>query len=796
MKYVWTGQDINIDEKFVENMAEKFVIDKRVISLLYTRGFDSEEKLYNYFNPSLKQLHDPFLLENMAQVVEKIKTHISQNHKIIIYGDYDTDGISATATMFKFLSSIGANVDYFLPNRFIDGYGLNIETLEKLLEKRKPDLLISVDCGITAIEEVEFLKSKGIDVIITDHHERGESLPDCLIVNPKISETYPFKQLCGAGVALKIVQAMSNIDTASQYLPITAIATISDIVDLVDENRAIVAMGLKDVSKLPKGVLRLMSECGITKPVKANDIAFKLAPKLNASGRMGDANISLELYLEENNVQISKLCKTIIDYNTKRQQLCNDCYNEIKAYLNENDIFSMKAIIMSSPNWEQGIVGIVAARISEEYNRPTCIFCQIGDKLTGSCRSVNGVNVHSLMCSMSDILEKFGGHTMAAGVTLNVKHYDEFCTRFNEFVKNTLQKVEFLPTKTYDFAMELDQLNLKFVEDVDRMEPCGHINFRPIFKLKTKKANVSKMKNHPEHLLVKFPNISLLAFNSSEKEYILSSDTVCDILADISIETFRNVKRLSGIIKSLDYEDIYRPNDNNVLTVEYIKQLTYNDNSPYKFTNYTRENLVRMLVDMDKNIYGTLIVAYDYNSYLNFKSIYDNFNIFRNRLFEVGDETGINTILLAPKNFDNFNTFNRIIFLDPILHTGFLSKLNKHTRGSVFLPHKTQFSFSTFKDVSMDRQLFGKYFRVLQFACDNKIKGDFPYDFYEKVVAKIGKPKEYNYLQFYVCLTTFVDLGIIEIDEDATQVLKITQVKKPLNASAFYNRLNLIKITK
>lgn len=796
MKYINTNDGIVIDEKFVETMAEKFVIDKRVISLLYGRGFTSEEQLKAYFNPSLQQLHNPFLLENMQAVVDKINYHIKNNHKIIIYGDYDTDGISATATMFKFLSSIGANVDYFLPNRFIDGYGLNIETLEKLLAKSKPDLLISVDCGITAVEEVKYLKNAGIDVIITDHHERGETLPDCLIINPKISETYPFKQLCGAGVALKIVQAMAGINEASKYIAITAVATISDIVDLIDENRAIVTLGLKDYTSLPKGVLRLMSECGISKSVKATDIAFKLAPKINASGRMGDASLSLELYLEENSANITKICKSIIDYNIKRQQLCNECYNEIKEYLNNNDIFSMKAIIMSSPNWEQGIVGIVAARISEEYNRPTCIFCQIGDKLTGSCRSVNGVNVHSLMCSMSDILEKFGGHTMAAGITLSVNHYDEFCERFNKYVESTLNKVEFLPTKFYDFEIDIDEITTKFIEDIDRMEPCGHINFRPIFKIKMKNAQVSQMKNHPEHLLLKFPNISFLAFNSQSLQYILSSDTECDVLADINIECYRNVKKLSGIIKSLDYEDIYRPKDNHILTSQYVKQLTYNDNSPYKFVNYTRENLIRMLVDMDKNIYGTLIVAYDYNTYLNFKNIYDNFNIFRNRLFEVGDETGINTILLAPKNFNNFNTFSRIIFLDPILHTGFLSQLNKHTKASIYLPHKTQFSFSTFKDIETDRQLFGKYFRVLQFACDNKIKGDYPYEFYEKIMKMIGQKKEYNYLQFYICLTTFADLGIIELDADGTQVLKITKVKKPLNASAFYNRLNLIKVTK
>lgn len=796
MKYIYSCEGIKINEEFVKKMAEKFVIDKRVIHLLFARGFDTEEKLYNYFNPNIKQLHNPFLLEDMQKVIDKIRTHIKDNHKILIYGDYDTDGITATATMYQFLSSIGANVNYFLPNRFIDGYGLNIETIDKAIKDNKPDLLISVDCGITAVDEVEYLKSKGIDVIITDHHERGESIPECLIINPKISNTYPFKQLCGAGVALKIVQAMSDETEVLKYLPTTAIATISDIVDLVDENRAIVALGLKETDKLPKGLLKLMSECGINKPVKASDIAFKLAPKINASGRMGDASLSLDLYLKTNPQEISKTCKTILDYNTKRQQLCNDCYNEIKAYLEENDIYSLKSIIMSSPDWEMGIVGIVAARISEEYNRPTCIFCQIGDKLTGSCRSVNGVNVHSLMCSMSDILEKFGGHTMAAGVTLSVSHYDEFCTRFNKYVAENLQKTEFLPTKSYDFELDLNEITSNLIEDIDRMEPCGHINFRPIFKLKVNKADVTPMKNHPEHLLVKYNNLSLLAFNSSDMQYILSSDTICDILCDINIEIYRNVKRISGIVKNIDYEDIYRPKDNNVLTTQYIKQLTYSENTPYKFNNYTRENLIRMLVDMDKNIYGTLIVAYDYNTYLNFKSIYDSLNIFRTRLFEIGDESGINTILLAPKNFNKFNTFNRIIFLDPILHTGFLSRLNKSTKAQVFLPHKTQFSFSTFKDFDTDRATFGKYFRIMEYACDNKVKGSYDYDFYDKLVKQVGKAKEFNYLQFYVCLNTFAELGLIEVAENGTSITKITNVKKPLNASAFYNRLNLVKITK
>ncbi|MBO5909950.1 MAG: single-stranded-DNA-specific exonuclease RecJ, partial [Clostridia bacterium] len=551
---------------------------------------------------------------------DKINTHIANNSRILIYGDYDVDGITATATMYDYLSKIGANVTTFLPKRNIDGYGLNLETINKVLDNATPDLIITVDCGVTAVEEVKYLQSKGIDIIVTDHHESDGNMPECLIINPKVSTTYPFKYLCGAGVALKLVQALGGIDAIKPYLATTAIATISDIVEMVEENRAIVSLGLSHMDTLPKGVMKMLSECGISRTPKANEIAFKLAPKINASGRMGDADLSLKLYLETKPIEINKICKTILNYNTQRQQLCNKIYNDVKEYLNSLDIYSMKAIVCKSNEWEAGLLGIVCAKLSEEYHRPTCLFSETDGILTGSCRSVNGVNVHTLMCSMSDILEKFGGHTMAAGLTMKLEHYDEFCYKFNEYVDKNLIKDEFLPTKTYDFDISLDEVNIEFIESVERMEPCGHENARPVFKLVASRADVSPMKSPPEHLLIKYPTLSLLAFNMSPMQYILASDTQSHILTDLNIESFKNIKRVTGIIKSIDYEDIYRPEDKGLIAYNYIHQLSYEEGKEHKFVNYTRENLIRLLVDMEQSIYGTLIVTNDYNSYLNFKS--------------------------------------------------------------------------------------------------------------------------------------------------------------------------------
>lgn len=793
MKYVCSLKE-EINKEFIDEMSKLFNLDKNLIHLLYSRGLDTQEKIKNYLNPNITHLHDPFLFEDMKSAVELIEKHIENNSKFLIFGDYDVDGISASAILIKYFESVGVNVSSFMPNRYEDGYGLNIATIDKIFEKNKPDIIITVDCGITAVEEVEYIKAQGIDIVVTDHHERSETLPKCLIINPKASKTYPFKALCGAGVALKLVQALAGISKASEFLPICAIATIADIVELFDENRAIVALGLKNMEKAPAGVLKLMHECGISKNCKASDIAFKLAPKINASGRMGSAETSLELYLNNNPNEIKKICNQIIEYNNQRQQLCDKVYNDTKQALSNQDIFKISAVVLSSPEWDSGILGIVSARIAEEYHRPTFLFSQVGDELVGSCRSVNGVNVHTLLSNMSDLLTKFGGHPMAAGLTLKVENYDKFVALTNDYVEKNLNKADFLPTKTYDFEMDANEVTLKMVEDIELLEPCGHMNPRPVFKFKLNNATISSLPKHPQHLLLNYPNFNLLAFNADSNYFILSGNTSCYLLADLNVDTFRNSKRISGIVKSIDYEDIYRPQDDEVLQVEYVKQIVYSMAGTYTFNNYNRDQLIRMLRDMEHNVYGTLIVANEYNTYINFKAIYDSNNIFRNRVMKINDETGLNTIVLAPTDFNSFSAFSRIIFLDPVLNMGYLSHLQKHTKSTIYLPHSAVNPASLLKNIDLSRQEFGKYFRLIQFAYENKIKGYYCYNMFKNILSKIKEKTTYSYLQFFVCLQVFKELGIVIANENDTEILKITDIKNPLNASAFYNRLSTMKI--
>ena len=795
MKYVCNLEQ-NINPEFVSKMSKLFNLDEHLVNLLYSRGIDTQEKLNKFLQPSLTDLYDPFSFEDMSASVDLIEQHIAKNSKILIFGDYDVDGISASAILIKYFNSVGAKVSNFMPNRYEDGYGLTIATINKIFAENKPDLVITVDCGITGVDEVEYIKSQGVDIIVTDHHERGEKLPNCLIINPKVSETYPFKALCGAGVAFKLVQALAGITIASEYIPIAAIATIADIVELLDENRTIVYLGLKNLSKAPVGIIKLMYECGLNENCKASDIAFKLAPKINASGRMGSAETSLELYMEENPSNIKKLCNKILNYNNQRQQLCDKVYNDVKSELKNSNIFRISAIVMSSPEWDNGILGIVSARIAEEYHRPTFLFSQVEDELIGSCRSVNGVNVHTLLSSMSHLLTKFGGHPMAAGLTLKVDKFDEFVRLTNEYVAENLNKVDFLPTKSYDFMLDENEITLKLVEDIDKLEPCGHMNSRPIFNFKLKNAVVSSLPKHPQHLVLAYPNFSLLAFNSSDKYFVLSGNTSCNLLADLSIDNYKNTKKISGIVKSIDYEDIYRPQDNEILQAEYVKQIIYPLDGTYSFNNYNRDQLIRLLVDMDKNVYGTLIVAYDYNTYINFKAIYDSNNIIKNRVMNISDETGLNTIVLAPTNFECFNTFSRIIFLDPILNMGYLSALQKVTKSTIYLPHNQDLHCSILDNINLSRTEFGRYFRLIQFAYENKISGYYTYNLFKNILFKIKEKTNYSYLQFFVCLQVFKELGIVVTNEEDTEITQITSVKNPLNASAFYNRLNTMKTTK
>ena len=501
----------NKDADKVQLFAEKFNLSPRITDLILSRGVNTEEKFEEFLNPSV--MHNPFLLKDMSRLVERVKLAKELNDKVLIFGDYDVDGVSATAIMLKALAQFGVKADYYLPNRFIDGYGLTKAVIDKVSNEFEPNLIITVDCGISCAEEIEYAKTLGIDIAVTDHHEIPEIIPDTIVVNAKLSnQEYPFKELCGTGVAFKFAEALLGKAEAEQFLPIVAIATIVDIVPLVDENRTIVSRGLKLCDKyLPIGLKMMFKEYGISlQSPNSTSISFKIGPKLNASGRMGDASDSLKIYFETDLIKLKKYLDKIKTHNLKRQEICNNIYEDCELALSKMDLKNQRVITLASKNWDKGVLGIVCSRLVEKYHKPVFLFVQEGNMLSGSGRSINDINIHELLSSLKDILETFGGHSMAAGLSLKLENYELFSQKINSFALNSIAEDVFIPIEYYDQEVTEEEITDGFVKELMILEPFGCGNPRPKFKIVAQNIEIVPLKRLPQHANIKIGKLNLM----------------------------------------------------------------------------------------------------------------------------------------------------------------------------------------------------------------------------------------------------------------------------------------------
>ena len=395
-----------LDERILKYIERKFEDDK---------NFDIEK----YLNPSLAELRDAKLLKNIDLAVDKIKTAISENKKILVYGDYDSDGICATTILYLHLKSLGAQVDVFIPNRFDNGYGISVEAIEIVLDEFQPDLIVTVDLGITAVEEVEIIKQEGVDIIITDHHLPLDEVPDCILIDPTYdNKDYGFDGLCGAGVAYKLVEAMSGREVANKYLDIVAIATVGDIVPLVDENRPIAKFGIEKINKgeCLKSLTFIKEKLEIEK-LSSTDISFKIVPRLNSSGRMDNA-LKVFNFLIQTEKQALEECYAEIENDNNLRLATIDKSNKLVEKLLKNNNFDEPSILLNG-DFHEGTVGIVASKIVSDFNKPTIIFAKTENgTLKGSGRSIESIDLHKIISTMADSLINFGGHKMAVGLEI------------------------------------------------------------------------------------------------------------------------------------------------------------------------------------------------------------------------------------------------------------------------------------------------------------------------------------------------------------------------------------------
>ena len=458
-----------------------------IAQLLVNRNIKTVKDAEFFLNPSLLNLHDPFLMKSMAQAVARIKRAISGKEKILIYGDYDVDGISATALLSTVLKRLKADVDTFIPSRLEDGYGLSAQNISSI-HKRGIELIITVDCGITAIVEVDILNSLGIDIIITDHHTPGDKLPDTDIILNPLQEgcSYPDKNLAGVGVAFKLASGLLGKDDNWLYeqLDLVSLGTVADVVPLIGENRILVKNGLSELTHTKKEGLRALIEESYLKgkEITSYHVGYILAPRINAAGRLGKPEVSLELLLTDNPKQASELAKMLTKENRSRQKMEDVVLRQAMARIEtEVDFTRQRVIVLEGENWHKGIIGIVASRIVDRFYRPTVMISMDGDEGRGSCRSIRNFNLVNALSECTDLLKRYGGHKNAAGLTIDKMSLNGFKEKINLIANERISDENLIPSIKIDTEIPISSLSKDLLEDLDSLGPFGFGNPRPVF---------------------------------------------------------------------------------------------------------------------------------------------------------------------------------------------------------------------------------------------------------------------------------------------------------------------------
>ena len=522
--------------------------------LLYDRGVKDTYAAKRFLNPDKSHFLDPFLLNGMQAAAKRIQKAADNAERVLIFGDYDADGICAAAILGGSLKELGINPIITVPERE-EGYGLNIEKIERINSESKIDLIITVDCGISDAEKVKELKSRGIDIIITDHHEPPEILPDCVCINPKIKgQAYGFDGLCGGGVAYKLAVALIG-EKANAFLDFAALATVADSMDLISENRDIVAEGLKLINSSPRQAFKIFLGDG-AKTVSAQTLAYAIAPRVNAGGRMGDAATALKLFLSQDENEIFDLAVKLNVYNATRQELCEAALQDAEKIIADTGVSSDRIILVKG-EWNVGILGIVAAKLTEVEGKPVIVFAKSGAGYKGSARSVEGINIYDAICAVKEYLIAFGGHSQAAGLSVSEENFQPLRRAINLYA----EKAFFGAEKEKEIAVDMvaeSEISLRLAEEIERLEPFGVANRRPLFATTVNKTVMTPLKESSPHYSFTTKAVEMLDFNGVNDVPVLAYPVPKTLVFELNISTFRGKRSIKGFLRNIvcDFESV------------------------------------------------------------------------------------------------------------------------------------------------------------------------------------------------------------------------------------------------
>jgi single-stranded-DNA-specific exonuclease len=767
MNRIKLEKQFNADELLLINeLSKKCNLLTETVKILYSRGLNSIEKIEKFLNADKSNFIDPFYLTGMTELVERVKRAAENGERAVIYGDYDADGICSSTIMHKALSHIGLESYIYIPER-VEGYGLSVENIEKIAEEFYPDLFITVDCGISSYKEVEYIKDLGVDIIVTDHHELPDILPDCITVNPKLKgQKYPYDNLCGAGVALKVAYALMG-DKANELIDLAAVATVADSVPMLDENRDIVSSGLKMLAK--PNARKCFKELLISsknKEITSQTLAYSIAPRINAAGRMGSAEKALKLLLSNNDFEIKTLAEELNILNTERQKLCDKLYKEAQRMLSEKGAYK-NIIVLQAENWNNGFVGIVASKLVEEFYRPVILFVNNNGILKGSARSIDNINIFEAVNAVKYLTEEFGGHSQAAGITIKQENLDKFEDEINNYLNDKYTAKDYIPKiSVIDFVNE--KFERRFLKELSLLEPFGMQNRNPMFSCEITSANARYLKAESSHLGLDTQVMEMVYFNGGRYFDLLNSNFKKRLVFEPCISMFNGKEYIKGYVKDIDSE--YTGSNNEKLSIfrNNILQIASENEVDYEYNN---KDIIKEKLKNCINGYGSCFVINDIDNIIEFEEA----EKLRKEIYTPILKNLSNMLLISPSRAD-LSGYKEVIYLDkPMANSIIYNKkiiVNNDVLG---------YNFINRIDISRERML-----EIYSYIKNSENKnGCNSLDLF----ININPP--YQAEEFIFAVEVFSELNLITFIGETTIINK--GVKSDLLNSKIYLKVNGIK---
>ncbi|MBZ4669141.1 MAG: exonuclease RecJ [Defluviitaleaceae bacterium] len=756
---------------------DQLPVSALMAKVLNNRGIKNADDMMSFLHPDYSRLYDPFLLKDMEKAVDKILKGMALKRKITIYGDYDVDGITSTSILYMFLKENGGNVDYYIPDRIEEGYGLNIDAIRKIKDSGT-DIIITVDTGIAAVNEAKFAKELGIDLIITDHHECQSELPEAYaVIDPKQKEcSYPFKLLAGVGVTFKLIHGLAQKlrveDRIWKYIDIVAVGTVADVVSLVDENRVFVKKGFESIPNTWNiGLKALLKVSGYKGgPITAGLIGFGIAPRLNAAGRIGDAKRGIELFItQDENVAVS-IAEELNDENRRRQEMEQKILEEaLELIEKELDLENTKVIVIASEKWHHGVIGIAASKIMEKFYRPTILMCIEDGMAKGSARSVTGFNIFEALSNSSQFLERFGGHEMAAGLSMPAENIDDFRIFINEYANNIMDDETLIPKIYLDAHIKLEDINLELVSELTMMEPYGVGNPQPLFSLEGEIQSIRPVGKDGNHLKIVFTDsyktVNGIGFGLGDYSKYLHFGRKISAVVALEINEWNQVTEPQLLIKDLKYTEEDEMHYNYYLSLYDLFKHTEAMPTDVSIALDIKYKLsAENLLDGRK----TLILVHTKTNLINLmKEIKNHQNLFNKKpkvwyTNNCGSKNQYDIVVNPIIEQIDFDGYEKVVLYDPLWSRSEYDLIKKKVDTLYWVEKSDVIHRDEIKSLIPDRQDFAVLYRHIKLLESLNIRSVY----LDHLLEECNKAAKMNEFKILLCMDVFKELGLMYYNFD------------------------------